>query len=91
MTKNQLLAGAEFQNKNTEEISVGSDEEEPVTVVVAAKKRQKKSDIVWKIGEPQPTASALFPQEDYRNYENLNPIDLFELFVDDNIIKHILQ
>ncbi len=85
LTGNQLRAYAHISN-NEDQVS------ENVSVRREVSGRSaKKETYTWKKKTNVSNAAVVFPETNHDRYKNLSPIELFELFFDDQLITLIVQ
>lgn len=88
LSRGQLLAPAELRSRGTklpDDLSDDSSEEE----CQPSMKKRKPSGYTWK-EDAMPRGCNIFPQGNYSKYSNLSPAELFELFIDEDIL-HLMK
>jgi len=69
--------------------SCKSDSEE--AIAPSSMKQRKTMSLKWTKGVPQMPSPLAFPDTHYDKYASLDPVELFEFFLDDHIFKHIVE
>ena len=80
----QLLASAEIQQRNDEDISDNED-------VPSARKQKIVHKFDWKKSITVELGCSIFPEANLTRYKDFSPRDFFELFFDDEVFDHIVN
>lgn len=93
LSRGQLMAPAELRPRNREVSDDPQDESanrlpsvEPRTTAV--KRRKVTKSIMWTKGNKSGSCS-IFPEGNYSKYSNFSPVELFELFFNEDILQHV--